>query len=150
MFNKDSILKILEKKGWSKYKLCKEAHLAQSTLSDILSGKAKNPNTKTLQKIADALGVSINEFFDEDDNSKNTEEINIPQEYLKQHKVTSRDKKQFLEYMKKINEVFLWMMNLMKKIKKKYWTPWMKYFGKQKLWIKEKLNKINKEGVVYD
>jgi len=86
MFNKDSILKILEKKGWSKYKLCKEAHLAQSTLSDILSGKAKNPNTKTLQKIADALGVSINEFFDEDDNSKNTEEINIPQEYLKQYK----------------------------------------------------------------
>lgn len=71
MFNKDSILKILEKKGWSKYKLCKEAHLAQSTLSDILSGKAKNPNTKTLQKIADALGVSINEFFDED-----TEETN--------------------------------------------------------------------------
>lgn len=106
MFNKDSILKILEKKGWSKYKLCKEAHLAQSTLSDILSGKAENPNTKTLQKIADALGVSINEFFDEDDNSKNTEEINIPQEYLKQHKVTARDKKQYLEYMKKANEAF--------------------------------------------
>lgn len=66
MFNRNSISKALEKKGWSRYKLCKEAHLAQSTLSDILNGKAKNPNTKTLQKIADALGVSVNEFFDGD------------------------------------------------------------------------------------
>ncbi|WP_282804543.1 helix-turn-helix domain-containing protein [Clostridium tetani] len=64
MFNRDSISKALKNKGWSRYKLCKEANLAQSTLSDILSGKAKNPNTKTLQKIADTLGVSVNEFFD--------------------------------------------------------------------------------------
>ena len=38
--------------------------MAQSTLSTILSGEAKNPNTKTLQKIAGALGVSVSDFFD--------------------------------------------------------------------------------------
>lgn len=65
MFNRDAIPRILKEKNWSRYKLCKEAHLAQSTLSDILSGKAKNPNINTLQKIADALGVSVNEFFDD-------------------------------------------------------------------------------------
>nr|DAI90550.1 MAG TPA: helix-turn-helix domain protein [Caudoviricetes sp.] len=65
MFNKDAIIKVLEVKGWSKYKLCKEANMAQSTLSDILNGKAKNPNTKTLQKIADTLGVSVSDFFDD-------------------------------------------------------------------------------------
>lgn len=106
MFNKDKLEALMREKGWSKYKLANEAHLGQSTIHEILSGKKKSPTAKTLSKLADALGVSINEFFDEDDNSKNTEEINIPQEYLKQYKVTSRDKKQFLEYMKKVNEAF--------------------------------------------
>lgn len=65
MFNKDLISYYLEKKGWSKYKLCKEANLAQSTLSDILTGKNVNPRMDTVQKIADALGVNVFEFFDE-------------------------------------------------------------------------------------
>jgi len=64
MLNREAIEKALRRKGWSKYRLCKEANMAQSTLSDILNGKAKNPNTKTLQKIADALGVSVSDFFD--------------------------------------------------------------------------------------
>lgn len=33
-------------------------------------------------------------------------EINIPKEYTDKHKVTSRDKKQYLEEMKKANEAF--------------------------------------------
>ena len=64
MFNKDLIAAILDKKGWSRYKLCKEANLAQSTLSDILSGKNANPRMDTIQKIATALDVDVNEFFD--------------------------------------------------------------------------------------
>lgn len=70
MFNRNRIIKILEKKGWSKYKLAKKAGIAHSTLHDILTGKNANPNTKTLEKIAGALGVSINEFFDEMSESK--------------------------------------------------------------------------------
>lgn len=64
MFNKDLILSILEDKGWSRYRLCKEANLAQSTLSDILSGKNINPRMDTIQKIATALNVDVNDFFD--------------------------------------------------------------------------------------
>lgn len=64
MFNREAIEKALQRKGWSRYRLCKETHMAQSTLSAILSGEAKNPNTKTLQRIADALGVSVSDFFD--------------------------------------------------------------------------------------
>lgn len=66
MFNRDAILQYLNKKGWSKYRLSKESGIAQTTLYDILSGKKVTPNVKTLQKIADALGVSVNEFFKED------------------------------------------------------------------------------------
>jgi transcriptional regulator with XRE-family HTH domain len=65
MFKKDLILNALEQKGWSRYKLCKEANMAQSTLSDILGGKNVTPKTSTLQRIADTLGVPINTFFDD-------------------------------------------------------------------------------------
>ncbi|MBN1042413.1 helix-turn-helix transcriptional regulator [Clostridium botulinum] len=64
MFNKDLILKAINNKGWSKYRLCKEANLAQSTLSDILTGKNLNPRMDTIQKIATALNVSVDTFFD--------------------------------------------------------------------------------------
>lgn len=64
MFNKDLILKELKAKGWSRYKLCKEANMAQSTLSDILTGKNSNPRMDTIQKIATALNVSVDTFFD--------------------------------------------------------------------------------------
>ncbi|KIL06947.1 hypothetical protein SR42_15410 [Clostridium botulinum] len=64
MFNKDLILKEINNKGWSKYRLCKEANLAQSTLSDILTGKNSNPRMDTIQKIATALNVSVDTFFD--------------------------------------------------------------------------------------
>ncbi|MEX0050283.1 helix-turn-helix domain-containing protein [Clostridium butyricum] len=65
MFKKEKIIDELNKKGWSRYKLCKEAGMAQSTLSDILGGKNVSPKTSTLQRIADALDVSINVFFDD-------------------------------------------------------------------------------------
>jgi len=63
MFNRDLILEAIKNVGWSKYKLCKEANLAQSTLSDILTGKNTNPRMDTIQKIATALNVSVNTFF---------------------------------------------------------------------------------------
>lgn len=67
MFNKEKVLKILNNKGWSKYKLAKTAGIPQSSLHDILSGKIKNPTAERLKSIADALGVSVNEFFTEKD-----------------------------------------------------------------------------------
>lgn len=65
MFKKEKIIAELDKKGWSRYKLCKESNMAQSTLSDILGGKNVSPKTNTLQRIANALEVPINTFFDD-------------------------------------------------------------------------------------
>lgn len=75
MFKKEKIIAELDKKGWSRYKLCKEANMAQSTLSDILGGKNVSPKTNTLQRIANALEVPINTFFD-DTNIDINESIN--------------------------------------------------------------------------
>ena len=76
-----------------------------STISDIETGKAKHPRMDTLEKLAKALDISVGVFFD-CDVSSNYSEINAPKEYTDKFKVTSRDKKQYLEAMKKANEAF--------------------------------------------
>lgn len=77
MFNRLNILKMLDNKNWSKYKLAKEAGIPQSSLHDILSGKIKNPTAERLKSIADALDVSVNDFFDsENSDIKKTNQEN--------------------------------------------------------------------------
>lgn len=53
------IREIREKKGISQNRLAKIVGVSQSALSDIESGKTKNPRFSTIMKIAKALNVSI-------------------------------------------------------------------------------------------
>ncbi len=62
---RDRIKELLDGKNWTVYKLSKESGVAQSTLSDILNGKNKNPNFDTLIKISDALGVYVDRLTGE-------------------------------------------------------------------------------------
>lgn len=78
--------------------------LSAAYISMIENNIRTNPSTKALNKIASALEVSINDFFLDTEDSK--PEINIPTEYTDKYKVTSRDKKQYEEEMKKANEAF--------------------------------------------
>ncbi|WP_346961585.1 helix-turn-helix transcriptional regulator [Clostridium sp.] len=64
MFNKENVENLMNEKGWTKYRLAKEANLGQSTVHEIMSGKKKTPTSTTLQKLADALGVTVSAFFD--------------------------------------------------------------------------------------
>lgn len=59
MFNPRAVEILLNKKGWTKYKLAKEAGIGHSTLAEIMSGKKKNPSINTLEKISNALEVSL-------------------------------------------------------------------------------------------
>ena len=105
----DSIGNILSNNRKSKKMTLKELALLSgvgpSTISDIETGKAKHPRMDTLEKLAKALDISVGVFFD-CDVSSNYSEINVPKEYTDKFKVTSRDKKQYLEAMKKANEAF--------------------------------------------
>lgn len=92
------------KKGLTTYQLSELSGISQSTISKMENGKRKI-ETDTLQRIAKVLNVPISSFFDEDI-SENKPEIQIPEEYSSKYKVTSRDKKQYLEEMKKANEAF--------------------------------------------
>lgn len=64
MFNKDKVRKEINRRGWSERKLANEAHIAQSTISDILNGKIPNPKADTLLNISEALELPIDYFFD--------------------------------------------------------------------------------------
>ena len=105
MFNKNNVEKLMCEKGLTKYRLAKEARLGQSTVHEILSGKKKTPSATTLQKLATALDTTVDAFFD-NNTPENNSEINTPEEYSYKYKITSRDKKQYLEEIKKANEAF--------------------------------------------
>lgn len=64
MFNKNLLVKIMNEKNFTAYKLWKTSGVAQSTISTILNGINTNPKSDTLEKLAKALGVPVTEFFE--------------------------------------------------------------------------------------
>ena len=58
----NKIQKQLDKKGWTRYRLAKEAKISEMTLVKLRNGKAQNIHFSTMCKIADALDVSLDEF----------------------------------------------------------------------------------------
>lgn len=53
----------LAKNGTKPYKMAKEIEISQGNLYDILNGKNSNPTIKVLKKIADYLGVTVDELL---------------------------------------------------------------------------------------
>ncbi len=51
-------------KGWSIYKLADESGISQSTLSNMYARKT-DPSISTLTLICEALGITLSEFFAE-------------------------------------------------------------------------------------
>ena len=58
------IEQLMEQRGWSVYRLCKESGLAQSTLSHVFR-KDSEPTISTLETICKAFGLTLGEFFAE-------------------------------------------------------------------------------------
>lgn len=57
-------LKELRKKaGWSQQKLAEKAGLSYNTITKIEQGVAIMPTIQTIVKIADALGISLDELM---------------------------------------------------------------------------------------
>lgn len=60
-----NIVNILNEKNISVYKLAEESKVSNSYLSEIINGKKSNPSIKILKRIADVLGVSIEDLVNE-------------------------------------------------------------------------------------
>lgn len=65
MFLYDNFRQLIEKNGVTQYRVGKETGIAQSTLSDWKSGRS-TPKLDKLIKIADYLGVSLEELISDE------------------------------------------------------------------------------------
>ncbi len=72
------VLKVLREKKMTQMELAKKMNIKQASLSKILSGK-NSSRIGTIQRIADALSVSINYFIEDGsyDNNERHSDINI-------------------------------------------------------------------------
>ena len=70
----ERILKLKNERGWSIYKLAENANLPQSTVANMFPRKT-TPSIYTLNRICEAFGITLSEFFDE--KAENPEEIRL-------------------------------------------------------------------------
>ncbi len=62
MVESNKVKKLREKLGLSQERLARLADVSNNTIINIESGKQQNPTIETVKKIANALGVSIEEI----------------------------------------------------------------------------------------
>ena len=74
-------------RGWSMYELAQEAGITQSTLTSMIS-RGTPPKIDTLQSICDAFGITLAQFF-------------IEEETLE---VLSKDEKKLLALYRKLSD----------------------------------------------
>lgn len=58
----ERIVELRRERQWSEYHLAKEAGISQSTLSNLIN-RGNNPSVYTLEKIANAFGLTLSQFF---------------------------------------------------------------------------------------
>jgi len=90
-------------KGWTQDDLGNKLCVKRAAISKYETGKIPLTDD-TIRKLSEIFNESTDYILGLTDN--NLDEINIPQEYSDKYKITSRDKKQYLEEMKKANEAF--------------------------------------------
>ena len=91
------IKELLDERNWTMYQLSHRADIPQSTLSNLFA-RNNAPSIPTLEKICQALGISLAEFF----GSKN--ETNEEEKILKEWRLLSpKMKKAINELIKELN-----------------------------------------------
>lgn len=58
----ERIKALMEAKGWSEYRLAKEANLPQSTISHLFK-RNNAPTLPTIEAICGAFGITMGQFF---------------------------------------------------------------------------------------
>ncbi|KEH89627.1 XRE family transcriptional regulator [Clostridium novyi A str. BKT29909] len=129
----DNIKRIRKMHKMSIRDLVEISGVGKSTISDIENDKV-SPTASTLQKIADALNISVNDLFDDKSNS------NAPEEYTHKYIVTKKDKEQYAREMKKANEAFFLDDDLSEEAKKEMLDLMSELFWKAKA-LNKKRNK---------
>lgn len=85
------------KRSWSENELCRRANLSQSTVNTWYR-KQQIPSLHSLEKISDALGISLSMLVAEEDNLTEVtkEEVNFLQLF---HQLTPTQQEAFLGFL---------------------------------------------------
>ena len=59
-----NLRELRKQKGWSQERLAREANISYHTLIKLEQNNIKNPKIETVIKLANALGVSLDELVD--------------------------------------------------------------------------------------
>lgn len=86
-----------KEKGWSINYLAMESGLTQSTLNNLYTRK-NEPKISTLRAICNAFGITLSDFFREDDEDDNEDEL-----IRKVKTLSSENKLALLQLLKNIN-----------------------------------------------
>lgn len=70
------IRQLMEDRGWTDYRLTKEAKLSHSTVTNMFN-RNNAPTFPTLEAVCRAFGITLAQFFTEDGESQMTEEQRI-------------------------------------------------------------------------
>lgn len=67
------IKQLMEERGWTDYRLAKEANLSHSTVTNMFN-RNNAPTLPTLEAVCRAFGITLAQFFSEGDEDALTEE----------------------------------------------------------------------------
>lgn len=70
------IRELMEERGWSDYRLAKEANLSHSTVTNMFN-RNNAPTLPTLEAVCCAFGITLAQFFAENEESLMTKEQQI-------------------------------------------------------------------------
>jgi len=94
---KKHIKELMDKRGWTDYRLAKEAGLAQSTISNMFI-RNNAPTLPTLETICRAFGITLVQFFSgAEDSALLTEEQR--ELFSKWNTLTNEQKKVLMDLM---------------------------------------------------
>ena len=60
---KKRILELMDKRGWTKYRLSKETGIYITTINDWFNGKGYTPSRESIVSICEAMGITVAEFY---------------------------------------------------------------------------------------
>ncbi len=92
------IRKLMEERGWTDYRLAKEANLSHSTVTNMFN-RNNAPTLPTLESVCRAFGITLAQFFAEgDEPTQLTEEQRIL--FSRWSPLTEEQKRLLLDLMK--------------------------------------------------
>lgn len=92
------IKELMEERGWTDYRLAKEANLSHSTVTNMFN-RNNAPTLPTLEAVCRAFGITLAQFFAEgDEPEKLTEEQRIL--FSRWSPLTEEQKRLLLDLMK--------------------------------------------------